>query len=336
MQCATVAYNTFAMSTLLYVAQLEAIPDYVLQEERTQVVKMFPGPGVWVIPEDLWYLKEHFGLAKSAQSLAMVARAAKLRVATLGCHFGCRFVTPHRLRRLCQDNIFSRAHDLQHAMIQTNHLDRISVWGNWFRNNFCKVLVENTHWLKGKGIVAQDLFKQFAADERVWTGDEFERLKKGFQRVAHVAIKNLSAGHPSTRIRAKVERWRDMEWGITGHPGVYSRQIARRLGMLSGLVTPRVQAAVFVTLWNGWCTHRRFQRRLLPSNRCVLGCIGGAEDAIEHYCRCPTILRVARHTLKFSYAVQGALDLWALNNSWLDDKDNLRVCTAGLRVFYDL
>ena len=148
--------------------------------------------------------------------------------------------------------------------------------------------------------------------------------KKGFQRVAHVAIKNLSAGHPSTRIRAKVERWRDMEWGITGHPGVYSRQIARRLGMLSGLVTPRVQAAVFVTLWNGWCTHRRFQRRLLPSNRCVLGCIGGAEDAIEHYCRCPTILRVARHTLKFSYAVQGALDLWALNNSWLDDKDNLR------------
>lgn len=116
MQYAATAYNVFALSTLLYIAQLEPVPEFVLKEERKQVVKMFPGPGAWIIPEDAWFLKECFFLARSAQPLSLVARAAKLRVAALGWHFGCNHVTRRQLRRLGDDNIHARHHSLSAAV----------------------------------------------------------------------------------------------------------------------------------------------------------------------------------------------------------------------------
>ena len=111
---------------------------------------------------------------------------------------------------------------------------------------------------------------------------------------------------------------------MTGLPGKYSPMIAKRITRLAKLVTPRVHAAVFKTLWNGWCTHRRFQRRHLDTNACLFQCGGGAEDSLEHYCRCTVVLRVARHVFHFSYADQTAFDIWALNSSWLDSPENLR------------
>ena len=94
--------------------------------------------------------------------------------------------------------------------------------------------------------------------------------------------------------------------------------------MLTNLVAPRVHSAVFSTLWNGWCTHRRFQRRHWSTNRCRFNCSETAEDSIEHYCRCPTVLRVAKHVFKFGYPAESGLDLWALNSAWLDDAHNMR------------
>ncbi len=117
MQYSLLTYNTFATSTLLYVPQLENVPEEVSKEECKQVVRMFPGPGHWIEPCDAWYLKENFGLAKSAQSLSLMACAAKLRVASLGCHFGIKCVNAHNLRRLGRDNIFSRAHDIHNACL---------------------------------------------------------------------------------------------------------------------------------------------------------------------------------------------------------------------------
>ena len=332
MQFSAVAYNTFALSTLLYIAQLEPVPDFVLDEERKQVLKMFPGPGTWISPEDLWSLKEHYGLAKSVQSLACIARAAKLRVATLGCHFDCRSISPQSLYRLGNDNIHSRTHTLHRDMSGTEHMDRLCCWGGWYKHNYGKVLVDNVHWLKGKGIVAKNLFHQFVSNPDVWSDEEFQKLRKGLQRVALVAIKALDFESPSTRIREKVERWRQVGWGITGNPGQYCRQIHRRLQALSKLVPPRVCAAVFKTLWNGWCTHRRFQRRLWDTNRCLFGCKGEAEDSLEHYCRCPIVLSVAKDSLKFSYEGVDAMNLWTLNHPWLDsNRDNLRA--VGLLIY---
>ena len=99
MQYAALTYNVFALSTLLFVGQLEQIPDHALHIERLSVCRMFPGPGTWIVPEDLWYMSENFGCCKSPQPLSLVARAAQFRVATLGCHFTRKRVCPTSLRR---------------------------------------------------------------------------------------------------------------------------------------------------------------------------------------------------------------------------------------------
>ena len=39
---------------------------------------------------------------------------------------------------------------------------------------------------------------------------------------------------------------------------------------------------------------------------------------LQHYCRCPVVLRVASHFLHISYPSKMALDLWALNSNLLD------------------
>ena len=122
-----------------------------------------------------------------------------------------------------------------------------------------------------------------------------------------------------------------MHGGLTGLPGHYSGVMSRRLLHLSSLVTPRVHAAVFSTLWNRWCTHRRFQQRHMSNNRCVFMCGGQAEDSFEHYCRCPLVHRVSRNVLHFSYPNEVALDMWLLNSYWLDVDDNFR--RAALLVY---
>ena len=324
MQYASVAYNVFALSTLLYVAQLEPIPDFVIQEERRLVLSIFPGPGNWVTPEDLWCLREGFGFAKAPQSLRLVARAAKLRVASLACHFDCKYVSAHRLRRHAQDNIFSRCHALRNTMNQTDFLDRMVRWAGWYKHGHCAVLVDNMHWLKSKGITSMSLYAKITTSEAIWTGEDVRKIKRDLQRVALSAIKDTEPPQVVERIRTKVARWNGLHYGLSGHPGHYSESIAKRVVYLAKLVTPRVHAATFTTLWNGWCTHRRFQNRRLRTNLCLFRCGGEAEDSLEHYCRCPVVLNVARRLFRFSYHESKALNIWALNSSWLDNEKNLR------------
>ena len=62
--------------------------------------------------------------------------------------------------------------------------------------------------------------------------------------------------------------------------------------------TPRVQAATWKLIWNGWCTARRFQQRRCQKNTCKLGCSKTAEDSIEHYVHCPVVVKVAALRLR--------------------------------------
>ena len=72
-------------------------------------------------------------------------------------------------------------------------------------------------------------------------------------------------------------------WRLSLPLGKLSRRILSRLARLRNFTTPRVQAAVFRTLWNGWTTKARFQQH----GCCVLGCSDMAQDRIEHYACCP-------------------------------------------------
>ena len=331
-QFAALSYNVFALSTLLFVSQLEQVPQHVLDSEAQHIHKMFPGPGTWILPNGSWFLSEHYGLARSLQPLRQTAQAAQLRVACLGCHFMCNKICPKHLRVRARDNIHSRWLSIKSCMNGTEHLDRINQWNQWYQGNHCKVLVDNMQALLRRDIDPWRLYKEIVAQpHEQWDGNSVKKIKRQFQNIAFKTIKRLQAPDPCERIRNKLERWRGVPYGLSGLPGHYARAIHRRLHLLAGLATPRIRAAVFRGLWNGWVTHRRLQKRKVSSNRCVFLCGGAAEDSIEHYCRCPVVLKVASQIFKIHFQAEDALNAWLLNCAWLDAPEHL--LSMGMLIY---
>ena len=91
-------------------------------------------------------------------------------------------------------------------------------------------------------------------------------------------------------IGSKLDRF-----ALFGFPGRTAERICTTLQELNDLVPPRVCAAVLRTLFNGWCTGRRFQAH----GQCMFGCNSRPqEDSIEHYACCPVVVSVARRKLR--------------------------------------
>ena len=67
----------------------------------------------------------------------------------------------------------------------------------------------------------------------------------------------------------------------------------RRLSFSATCLPPRVHSAYFRTIWNGWCSERRFQTHV---KGCRFECGGDAQDSIEHYAFCPVVLEFFRRT----------------------------------------
>jgi len=321
-QYATLAYNTFAISTLMFIGQLEPPPKEVLAAERLLVTSMYPGPGNWILPEDMWYAKESFGFNKSAQSLHVNVRAAQLRVATLGCQFGSQRISPHKLRHPGTDNIFSRWRELHGCICNSEFLLRVASWKHWYDGSLCRNLVENSRELEKINVHASAIIAKIVGhNSRNWDDDDMTKIKSQFQKNAVTMIKQHSAPSAPCRIRDKVDRWRGKPYGLKSLPGHYMYSIHEHLHCISKELPPRVHAAVFRVLFNGWCTRRRFQHRDSIHNVCAFGCGDTAEDSIEHYCRCPATMKVARSYLHLDYPAEPALDIWLLSSSWLDIPD---------------
>jgi hypothetical protein len=121
---------------------------------------------------------------------------------------------------------------------------------------------------------------------------------------------------------------------IPGPPAWLARRGERNLARLSSLVPPRVCAAVFRTVWNGWCTARRYQRLHEPCNRCWLGCEGEAQDSIEHYCRCPIGLSVLLSKLRLDLNPGHGLSLFCLCAPEQRDDDLLTVSALYIYAVY--
>jgi hypothetical protein len=80
MQFATAAYNSLALSTLLFIAQLENPPEEVFAGERCGIRSTLRGPGkYWYDTDDAFYLKECYGQSKSFGSLSVITQASQLR-----------------------------------------------------------------------------------------------------------------------------------------------------------------------------------------------------------------------------------------------------------------
>ena len=278
--------------------------------------------------QDARFLKECYGQFSSFASVRTGAMAAQARVL-----YAIGKLT-HRDRG-DPATILAQAAELRSQLKQTNHLDRLVVWDSWYKKSHCMTLYKNSDRLKKMGIVEKDILQAIAGKStKPWSDVVMERQKKMFQRQTLQEIKKRMAPNPVERIRHKLERWHNIPYGLFGVPGIYSRKISKRLSKLRHLVNPRVAAAVFSTLWNRWCTARRYQKRNTDRNVCLLGCGGFAEDSIEHYARCKISNEFARRFLRIQVSMEHNLNTWLLNEQKLDDDRALTLVSLWIYSCY--
>jgi hypothetical protein len=121
---------------------------------------------------------------------------------------------------------------------------------------------------------------------------------------------------------------------LYGPPAHVARRVHLTLKRLHSLVPPRIASAVIQTLWNGWCTARRFQDQSHANDRCWLGCGAGAHDSIEHYCRCPVALGVLARTLRIEISPRQALAVWLLAHDALLEDEVLALTSLYVYAIY--
>ena len=100
--------------------------------------------------------------------------------------------------------------------------------------------------------------------------------RSGWQGHLTKIVAKQNDGQALNHMRQRLERW-----NLSTLPG---HRMARALKVLETLArrsAPRVQAAYMRTLWNGWCTKRRFQQQ----GGCPFRCPHGA-DSIERISVC--------------------------------------------------
>jgi len=323
----TVAYNAFASSTLAFVAQLEEPDEHVYRAEIAGITKMTPGPGNWRQCQDAFYLKESWGQQCSFKSVCSTAAAAKLRVKyTHDCD--------RRRGESCSPiSVQNMAKDIIRSTRNSEHAHRAALWNKWYESSYPVSLERNEQTLSSMhGIRVDSILHEIAGGAPPWSVEVRSKQKKLLQRCVAEHLKRLAKPDPHNRLREKIDRWleckgNEVGWGLPGPPAHIVRRMLRHLQKLPVLVPPRVCAAVLRTFFNGWCTERRFQRRYCSSNICMLGCRAGAEDSIEHYCRCPALRTVLKSRLRVSVPNFKGLSFWLMNDSCVEEEE-LLICSA--------
>jgi len=258
-------YNTFVISVLSYVWQLCEPPGLVLDCEAPTLAKLVPGPFRWAIPSDLYRLSTLFGFPIDFKSIYCSALAAKGRVF---CSEDFPFVAKAR-----------ELDDLQYG--GHSNIDLPLSWLLWFQSSYVRVICRAARACVLHNAPPKTLYKDLLAkaSETKVEGAE-HRARKQLQRTIYGKLVNSDLyPHIEDRVRHKIERW-CLDPDLPGH---VSRRLVHHLPRLGKLVAPRVVAAVLRTLYNGWCTARRFQ----SVGCCCMGCQYLGTDSIEHYARCP-------------------------------------------------
>ena len=169
--------------------------------------------------------------------------------------------------------------------------DRTFRWANWYASSHAKQLHNNRLELERKGISIESVLVEIAGHtstrEHPWTLKIRMKQERDFQKTVMARILLSEQPDGPARIREilthrqLIDKHRPLprdisnRYKLAGPPAQIARRVYKNLLHLKNLVPPRVCAAVFRTIWNGWCTERRFQRRWGNSNVCMLGCKGG-------------------------------------------------------------
>ena len=118
LQYHTVAYNTFAVSTLGYIGQVEQVPAGIVDLEEDGLKITHKGTRDWASPADMRRLRESYGQSASCRSIRLASQASQLRV---------RAWDPAcRARHYAQD-----VRALREALSRPRQLSNRARWDDW-------------------------------------------------------------------------------------------------------------------------------------------------------------------------------------------------------------
>lgn len=256
----TLAYSVHAFSTLGFLAQLDAPPSWWAKLEAEAMQSLYPGPYRWAPPAAVHGLPL-LGFPASVPDLHAVSLAAKYRV----CQWEA--ASEGGLR------VAERAARLRHVRLYaTQSLERLGTWAPWYKQAFLLQLDAARQHFEGRGLTPA----RIALETRAGNAGRIRRL---WQR----ACVRLIAPDRSLELRAFL-RVRLSRWACGLPEDVMLDRVMSAFPAVARLCPPRALAACIRTLWNGWATGRRFQRRA----SCFFGCTAG-DDSIEHYADCPHV-----------------------------------------------
>ena len=316
LQYSALTYNTFAISTLTFLSQLEDPPPDIYDLEKRALRRVAPGPGKdWATAEDLWHL-QRYGQARSFRSLRVTAWATQIRA------------TAWEAKDDGGLRVAERSKCLDDLLIHTNYSERRWRWTEWYKRSHIATLAAANKRLRSLGGSVSAIKTELANGASLpWSTEVRQRIKSGFQRALTPKMYGLEHLDPVERIRHKLHRWK-----LLGLPGRNAERVLRNLNELRNLVCPRVAAACFSTVWNRWTTARRSQKRGHPDNRCLLGCSNTAEDSIEHYCRCPVIRFFAGRFLQLSVTSENGLVRFLLASA-SSTEDKVALTRTAIMVY---
>lgn len=291
---ATICYQLFALSTLTFVSQLEYPPPQAQTIEQQALRLSTPGPAHWILPDDLYHLKQ-LGQRRNFPSLTQLSIAAKHRVATWenSEHGGL--------------HVHERIKELERAFHHTEHYDRRHQWHDWYRRSFPITLQHASNLVHALQLPVrcprhlalpwQPLhapspnYKSNANTPPTHSPSTPPTHPHRHQHQNYVsqALQQRVHYNVTERIRHKMQRWKIQDLP----PRVLTDRVTTLLSTLSTILPPKVTAAVLRTLFNGWTTARRSQR----IGCCVFGCSPTAHDSLEHYATCPTVHTFGRKWL---------------------------------------
>ena len=262
------AFTVYVASVLLFVGQLEELPDSFSDIETRACRRLFPGPKDWITADGLRELKSlHF--PSELKDIESTIVAAKARVS--------RFEAAGKL------NIQNRAFAMQALTcrsLETSFL-RLGWFGNW-RNSS---LVLNLH----RAAVRADTLRQHQVAASHTLG------QKNWQKQTASLIYGTPRAGALTHLRRRLDHWR-----LKVSPGLRVNRALRVLQVISNECQPRVRAATFRLFCNGWCTYSRFGVR----GQCRMQC-GMGEDSVRHLACCPVVQHLFWFHLGIQAATRG-------------------------------
>ena len=220
-----------------------------------------------------------------------------------------------------------RSKSLQDALRVSGYQDRLFQWRRWFDRSFVSTLRRRLVGLRDMGLddsAVEDAAARGAM--RPHTHATYMLIRSRWQSTILQELRRRGRPQVEGRLHHKFSRW---------PKPIFERLAVNRmmeiLARVRRLVTPRVAAAVLRTIFNGWTTDRRFQRR----GHCRFGC-QDAEDSIEHYAACTFIRQFSQRFLGLPNVLEAVRDRVARFVSlgaWMEVPDDTELTKRAVLVY---